>query len=141
MDRTIARVLETKKIAGILDILLQNLIPGYNTQREYEVPASGFGQGLIDTTRGALGHWINVENSVISAYTIITPSAWNLSPQTGSAGNIIKGAAEQALLGTPVADLQFPVEVGRVVRSYDPCVSCATHAYKDGKRYESIRVV
>ena len=55
MDRTIARVLEAKKITEILNILIENLIPGISVQKEYAVPVSTEGAGLIDTTRGALG--------------------------------------------------------------------------------------
>ncbi|MEA4932867.1 MAG: nickel-dependent hydrogenase large subunit, partial [Lawsonibacter sp.] len=79
MDRTLARVLEAKKIADIMLTLLNHLIPGVCLQREYEIPSSAYGAGLIDTTRGALGHWVKIDHQVISLYQIITPSAWNLS--------------------------------------------------------------
>lgn len=137
MDRTIARVLEAKKIAGIIDTLLSNLIPGVSTQARYEVPQKARGTGLIDTTRGALGHWLEIENQVISLYQIITPSAWNLSTQTGN----IKGTAEKALIGTYVEDGENPVELGRIIRSFDPCVSCATHVYTPGKETKTFMVV
>lgn len=137
MDRTIARVLEASKIVSIIKILIQNLIPGISVQQEYTVPERGGGKGLIDTTRGALGHWTYIDNSKISSYQIITPSAWNLSTQTGN----IKGTAEQAIMGTPVMDINEPVEIGRVIRSFDPCVSCATHVYTDGKLINSTQVV
>ncbi|OGO77345.1 MAG: hypothetical protein A2Y23_02945 [Clostridiales bacterium GWB2_37_7] len=79
MDRTIARVLEARKIASIMNILVKNLIPGVSVQKEYTIPEIGIGKGLIDSTRGALGHWLKVNNQIISFYQIITPSAWNLS--------------------------------------------------------------
>ena len=34
---------------------------------------------------------------------------------------------EQALIGTPVADPQQPVEILRTIHSFDPCMSCAVH--------------
>mgnify|MGYP003525684588 CR=1 FL=1 len=34
---------------------------------------------------------------------------------------------EQALEGTPVKDVNNPIEVRRVVHAYDPCVACAIH--------------
>jgi hydrogenase large subunit len=50
MDRTIARVLEAKKIAQILEILLQQITPNVSVQQKYELPHASKGVGLIDTT-------------------------------------------------------------------------------------------
>ncbi|MGI6728206.1 MAG: nickel-dependent hydrogenase large subunit [Anaerovoracaceae bacterium] len=138
MDRTLARVLEAKKIADIMLILLNNLIPGVSVQKEYKIPQSASGAGLIDTTRGALGHWIKIENSVISLYQIITPSAWNLS--TRSEDNL-PGPGEKALIGTIINNTDFPVEIGRTIRSFDPCISCATHVYSKGNLIKTMQVV
>ena len=107
-------------------------------QEKYIVPQKASGRGLLDTTRGALGHWVNIEDQVISSYQLITPSVWNLSPRSSKDK---LGTGEKALIGTPIKDIQNPVELGRIIRSFDPCVSCATHVYIDGKRRKTIRVV
>lgn len=138
MDRTLARALEARKIAGILRTLLDNLVPGVSVQSEYKIPKSALGAGLIDTVRGALGHWIRIEDGLISLYQIITPSAWNLS--TRDRDNL-PGPAEQALIGTKLRNSDAPVELGRIIRSFDPCVSCATHVYAKGSPVRTIRVV
>ncbi len=137
MDRTIARALEAKKIVEIMQILIANLIPDVPMQQEYEIPVQSSGAGLVDTTRGALGHWLYIENREIAFYQIITPSAWNLSTQS----NGMKGTGEQALIGTPVNNVEAPVEIGRIIRSFDPCVSCATHVFSGGKLRNSIQIV
>lgn len=137
MDRTIARVLEARKIISIIQTLIENLIPDVSVQQKYTVPKEGSGSGLTDTTRGALGHWITITDSKIARYQIITPSAWNLSTQTDD----IKGTSEQALIGTPVPDINDPVAIGRTIRSFDPCVSCATHVFTGGKLVNTIQVV
>ena len=137
MDRTIARVLEAKKIVDIMQMLMDHLIPGVSMQQEYEIPVQSSGKGMVDTTRGALGHWLYIENRAIAFYQIITPSAWNLSTQS----NGMKGTGEQALIGTPVSKLESPVEIGRIIRSFDPCVSCATHVFSGGKHMNTIQLV
>ena len=40
---------------------------------------------------------------------------------------------EQALIGTPVANLNQPIEVLRVVHSFDPCLACSVHMLRPGK--------
>ncbi|WP_291630426.1 nickel-dependent hydrogenase large subunit [Clostridium sp.] len=124
MDRNIARVLETKKILNILGNLAERVELKPNNQKIYQVPDKAYGVGLIDTTRGALGHWIEIENQLIKHYNIITPTVWNLSPKD-ELNN--PGPIERALIGCKINNINEPVEIGRVVRSYDPCVSCATH--------------
>lgn len=138
MDRTLARVLEAKKIANNMMCLLDNLIPGVDVQKEYEIPQSAYGAGLIDTTRGALGHWIRIENQLIALYQIITPSAWNLS--TRDRDNL-PGPGEKAMIGTIIRNPDAPVELGRIIRSFDPCVSCATHVYSKGNLIKTMQVV
>ncbi|MCG8540838.1 MAG: nickel-dependent hydrogenase large subunit [Clostridia bacterium] len=124
MDRTIARVLETKKIIEIMTSLLEGIRLEPANQDQYVVPKEAKGKGLIDTTRGSLGHWLSIDEQEIFHYTIITPTAWNLSPKD-SMGN--RGTIEQALIATKIEDINNPLEIGRTVRSFDPCVSCATH--------------
>jgi hydrogenase large subunit len=138
MDRTIARVLEAGKITEVIGVLLENLLPGVSVQKEYAVPTASEGAGLIDTTRGALGHWLKIDDEKLSFYQIITPSAWNLSTR---GNNNLRGTAEQALAGTAIQNLEKPVELGRIIRSFDPCVSCATHVYTQGRCIKKIQVV
>ncbi|HJV46805.1 MAG TPA: nickel-dependent hydrogenase large subunit [Bacillota bacterium] len=137
MDRTIARALEAKKIAGILDALLNHITPGISVQQTWTIPEKAVGTGLVDTIRGALGHWIKIENKTLSFYQIITPSAWDFSSMDARG---IPGTAEQALLGTTIQNPDQPVEIGRILRSFDPCMSCATHVYQPGREPITIEV-
>ncbi|MGH4139933.1 nickel-dependent hydrogenase large subunit [Clostridium sp.] len=124
MDRLITRVLEAKIISETMLKLLDSILPINTSQEQYIVPETAKGIGAVDATRGALAHFVSIENSVIENYDIITPSAWNLSPIDEHAK---PGALENALIGTHIEDMKNPVEIGRIVRSFDPCVSCATH--------------
>ncbi len=137
MDRIIARTLETEKILEIIGKLADRLELLPNGQREFNIPEASEGAGLVDTTRGALGHFIRIGNKVIEHYEIITPSNWNLSPKDE---NGVPGTVEKALIGTLLKDEQSPVEIGRIVRSFDPCVSCATHLYTKEGEIKTIEV-
>lgn len=138
MHRLIAKVLEAQRISEIMLEILADLKNLPVIEKKYSIPVSAKGQGLVDTTRGALAHWISIENSLINNYTIITPSTWNLSCKDDKG---TYGVVEKALIGTTVEDIKNPVEIGRVVRSFDPCVSCATHVLSDNYKAMNIRVV
>ena len=85
----------------------------------------GEGVGLVEAARGALGHWLKVDAGKISHYQIITPTAWNGSPKDYHGH---PGPWEKALLGVPVDDIEHPMLVGHVIRSFDPCLVCTVHA-------------
>jgi hydrogenase large subunit len=87
-------------------------------------PLSGSGIGLTEAPRGALGHWLSVENSVIERYQVISPTTWNGSPRDEKAA---PGPLERALEGIKLKDKNDPIEVMRIIHSFDPCLQCAVH--------------
>lgn len=135
MDRIIARTLEVKKIIDIIEKILDRVKIKPSNQRIYNIPEEAYGVGLTDTTRGSLGHWLAIKEQKILNYDIITPSTWNLSPMDS---NGAKGTIEKALIGTYIKDTSMPVEIGRIVRSFDPCVSCATHVVSN--RFSDVEI-
>jgi Ni,Fe-hydrogenase I large subunit len=47
-----------------------------------------------------------------------------------------RGAYEAALINTPIADPERPLEVMRTVHSFDPCLACAVHVVDaTGRKY------
>lgn len=129
IGRTAARVLEARKVAIAMGDWLSQLVPGAPTLAPSRTPATATGFGLTEAPRGALGHWLSISKSKVKSYQIVTPTAWNASPKDD--GNQ-PGPIEQALVGTPVADTAQPIEVLRVVHSFDPCLSCAVHIARPG---------
>ncbi|MEN8127511.1 MAG: nickel-dependent hydrogenase large subunit [Planctomycetota bacterium] len=126
MDRIVARAEETKLIADAMDGWLNDLTVGADSYTQpTAISATVSGEGLTEAPRGALGHWISIgSDSKTSRYQVITPTAWNCSPMDDS-GN--KGPVEQALIGTPVNEVDQPVEILRVIHSFDPCLACSVH--------------
>jgi [NiFe] hydrogenase large subunit len=129
LGRTAARGIEAlaigERIQSWVMELIENLKSGDDkTYQPYEMPDSAMGVGLNDVPRGSLGHWIQIENKKIKNYQYVVPSTWNLGPRDASNK---MGPMEEALIGTPVADPQKPLEVLRTVHSFDPCVACGVH--------------
>jgi [NiFe] hydrogenase large subunit len=124
LGRVAARAIETKIIADAMDTWLSGLTAGGTALATVSIPTAGSGMGFNEAPRGALGHWITIQNKTIGNYQMVVPSTWNLGPRT-SATKL--GPVEQALIGTPVADSSKPLEILRVVHSFDPCLACAVH--------------
>jgi Ni,Fe-hydrogenase I large subunit len=136
--RELARLMRPAFLLPAMDIwtfeTIQSSEPSYTSAAP---PATGAGHGLIEATRGALGHWVKLQDGKIVNYQVITPTAWNGSPRD-SEGQ--RGAWEEALIGTRVQDPDNPVEIGHVVRSYDPCLVCTVHMIRNGKRDIRVRI-
>lgn len=90
----------------------------------WEVPATGKGVGLYDAPRGALGHWIEIKEHKIANFQAVVPTTWNASPRDDKG---IRGQYEESLIGVPVPDVNNPINIVRVIRSFDPCLACAIH--------------
>jgi len=78
---------------------------------------SGEGVATWEAPRGALAHYIKTAGGRIENYQIVTPSTWILSPRNDDGA---PGPMEAALIGTPVANIERPIEAARVIRSFDP---------------------
>lgn len=99
----------------------------------------GKGFGATEAARGALAHWIEIENGVIKNYQVMAPTTWNVGPNDDK-GN--PGPIEAALEGTEIEDSSDPVEVGMVARSFDSCLVCTVHAHdqKTGKQLAKFKL-
>jgi len=147
LGRTAARTLETKVIAdgmqGMFEQLMSNIKSGdtktFNEQlwEPSSWPKKAQGVGFMEAPRGALGHWIVIEDEKIANYQAVVPSTWNAGPRDkeGQAG-----AYEAALQDNhQLHDAKQPVEILRTIHSFDPCIACAVHV-SDANGEELIKV-
>jgi hydrogenase large subunit len=137
IGRHAARAVDLLNVATAMNDWLGQLTPGAPTCVSSAVPQHAEGMGLNDAERGALGHWIAIDNWKITKYNAIVPTTWNASPQDD---NDQPGAIEQALIGTPCKDPDSPIELVRVVRSFDPCLACAVHLITPDRKVRQFRV-
>jgi hydrogenase large subunit len=142
LGRTAARGLETKLIARwakeFYAQLLSNIKNGDSrmfdgSRWDPETwPAEAKGVGLSEAPRGALAHWIVIKDRKIDNYQLVVPSTWNASPRD-SKGQM--SSYESALIGTPIANPEQPLELLRTIHSFDPCLACAVHLYDESGRH------
>ncbi len=146
LGRVAARGIETlvlsEKIGEWADALAANM-----AKRELRIadnskwepstwPVDCTGAGFHEAPRGALGHWVHIRKGRIENYQCVVPSTWNAGPRD-AAGK--RGPYEAALVGTPVAKPDQPVEILRTIHSFDPCMACGVHVL-DTERREIVRV-
>jgi Ni,Fe-hydrogenase I large subunit len=141
LGRVAARGIETlllaERMEGWLDELAANL--GRHDLRIHDNakwepsswPKDATGAGFHEAPRGALGHWVHIRDGAIANYQCIVPSTWNAGPRD-AAGR--RGPYEEALLGTPVARPEQPLEILRTVHSFDPCMACGVHVVDAARR-------
>ncbi len=135
LGRTAARTLETKIVVdamqGWYDALIANIKAGDGRTFNETLwapstwPREARGAGFMEAPRGALGHWIVIQDGRIENYQAVVPSTWNAGPRDpqGQAG-----AYEAALQDNhQLADVKQPVEILRTIHSFDPCIACAVH--------------
>ncbi|MEI7644811.1 MAG: nickel-dependent hydrogenase large subunit [Chloroflexales bacterium] len=134
LGRTAARAIETKVFSDAMrttyDDLVAKIKAGdtktFNAEKweptSWPQRAQGF--GFMEAPRGALGHWIVIENGKTANYQMVVPTTWNATPRD-STGQL--GAYESSLIGTPMEKPEWPLEILRTIHSFDPCMACAIH--------------
>lgn len=138
LGRTAARglesVLASQWVQEFYDQLITNIRNGDTRMAEMGKferetwPKQAVGVGYSEAPRGALAHWINIEDQKIANYQLVVPTTWNASPRDGK-GQM--SAYESSLIDTPVADEKQPLEILRTIHSFDPCMACAVHLYDE----------
>ena len=97
------------------------------------------GFGFHEAPRGALSHWVVIEDGAIKNYQAVVPSTWNAGPRDERDQ---MGPYEAALMGNPVADTERPLEVLRTIHSFDPCLACAIHTMDpEGRELSNVMAV
>ncbi|MBS7537534.1 nickel-dependent hydrogenase large subunit [Ancylobacter lacus] len=123
--RVVARLVETARTLIAMEGWVHALRPGERWCAQGSMPGHGRAAGLTEAARGALGHWLRVENGRIAGYQIIAPTTWNFSPRDAAG---VPGPLELALVGAPIRPGEStPVAVQHIVRSFDPCMVCTVH--------------
>ncbi|GIU28004.1 nickel-dependent hydrogenase large subunit [Shewanella sp. MBTL60-007] len=130
LGRTAARMLQTVIVAeeGLktFDAMLTNMQSDEATYVKPEIDSSKeyVGHAMIEAPRGMLSHWIRIKNGLVENYQAVVPTTWNAGPVDA---NGQMGPYEASLIGLKLEDPTKPLEVIRIIHSFDPCMACAVH--------------
>ncbi|TET88859.1 MAG: nickel-dependent hydrogenase large subunit [Sulfurovum sp.] len=130
LGRTAARMLQTKVISDnaitTFNSLIENIKSDQSTYTQFEIdPNKEYkGRFIGEAPRGTLGHWVRIKNGLIENYQAVVPTTWNAGPRDA---NDIIGPYEASLVGLKIEDPTKPLEVLRIIHSFDPCMSCSVH--------------
>ncbi|MCG6987060.1 MAG: nickel-dependent hydrogenase large subunit [Gemmatimonadetes bacterium] len=149
LGRTAARGAETLLLARRLETWYDALVTRIKSgdtatfsQKRWSPdtwPASAEGYGFLGAARGALGHWVKIQDGKIVHYQCVVPSTWNCSPRDVHGAT---GPYEAALMDNhPLADPKRPLEILRTIHSFDPCMACGVHVLDaQGREVTQVRV-
>ncbi|HYF91275.1 MAG TPA: nickel-dependent hydrogenase large subunit [Symbiobacteriaceae bacterium] len=146
LGRTLARALETQLCMQWLERFYGELLSNIKNGNTVTVnrdrwepstwPQASKGIGITEAPRGALGHWVSIQDGKIAQYQLVVPTTWNGSPRDPAG---VRGPFEAAMLDNPVADPEKPLEIIRTIHSFDPCLACSVHLF-DPKGTEQVCV-
>jgi Ni,Fe-hydrogenase I large subunit len=150
LGRTAARGIETVLLARRLSVWYDSLVNRIKagdvatfSQTKWEPsswPKTARGYGALDAPRGALGHWVEIDDGKIARYQCVVPTTWNASPRDPK-GQV--GPYEAALTDNhPLVKPDQPIEILRTIHSFDPCIACGVHVLDaNGKQVTEVRVL
>jgi len=132
VGRNVARAIESAYISEYIFKFINRLVENikyYDTETwtKYtfeSLPKEAKGRIFLEVPRGVLSHFINIEDQKIKNYQVIAPTTWNASPKDSKNQ---RGPYEEALIGIKLDDPSRPLEVLKVLHSFDPCLACAVH--------------
>lgn len=122
LGRVAARNLEAAYVADLTEQFLNELVAAIKGGGDLKFfqphdVVDGEGVGLWEAPRGSVAHYMTIKGGRIDRYNVVAPTTWDIAPRDD---NGVRGPMEQALIGTPVAEVERPMNVVRVARSFDP---------------------
>ena len=139
VGRNAARSIETSYICEYIFKLVSRLIQNvkyYDTDTWVKFDFDSLtedtkGRAFLEVPRGTLSHFVKIKDKKIENFSVIAPTTWNATPKNLDG---VRGAYEEALVGLKIEDTSKPLEVLRILHSFDPCLACAVHVINTNKK-------
>jgi sulfhydrogenase subunit alpha len=87
---------------------------------------SGKGAGAIEAPRGTLYYALEIEEGKVKELKLVIPTAQNLVNMKKDVEQIVSGLCATDI-GKEELEKHIIFEVSKLIRAYDPCMSCASH--------------
>lgn len=90
---------------------------------------SGEGVGVVEAPRGTLYYWMAINEGKVRYLNLVIPTAQNL---INMRGDIRKIVGDFCAVEMPDREMEEKIrhEAEKIIRAYDPCMSCASHFLK-----------
>lgn len=91
---------------------------------------SGEGVGVIEAPRGTLYYYLGVEDGKVKYANLVIPTAQNLINMREDVRKVVTDICGDNVAPTKEWEGKIKLEVEKMIRAYDPCMSCASHFLK-----------
>ena len=135
--RAFARIHEMMILCDYMETCLSDIQPSDSHLNPFKIP-DGVGFGMTEAPRGSLGHFVELQKGRIHQYRILAPTVCNINSGVTSKKMAPLG---QALLGVSIQDLDHPIEIGMIARSFDTCLRCTVNLWKSSGKKQIGQVV
>ncbi len=120
-----AQAVEILFCVETLPALIDRILQAPDAENPSPARTSGEATGAVEAPRGTLYHHYRVEDGIVTGADMVIPTTQNLDCMEMHC----RVAAERLLNhGKQGDELLHPLEM--IVRAYDPCISCSTHAVR-----------
>lgn len=110
------------RCAAMCRRLAEDGYEGTSAPVDFEVKG-GVGVGFTEAPRGALFHELEIDDSgIIQRANIITPTAQNIANMENDMKKLV-----EMMLAQGASQDEIQLEIEKLVRAYDPCLSCSVH--------------
>lgn len=90
----------------------------------------GEGVGVIEAPRGTLYYYLGVEGGKVKYANLVIPTAQNLINMREDVRKVVADLCSEGVEPSEEWEKKIKAEVEKMIRAYDPCMSCASHFLK-----------
>ncbi len=94
------------------------------------VKQDGEGVGVIEAPRGTLYYYLKIKEGKVKYANLVIPTAQNLVNMRKDVRQAVANLCVQGAEKSEKFEKQIRLEIEKMIRAYDPCMSCASHFLK-----------
>lgn len=91
---------------------------------------TGEGVGVIEAPRGTLYYYLGIEEGKVKYANLVIPTAQNLINMREDVRQAVTDLCANGVEKSEEFEKKIKLEVEKMIRAYDPCMSCASHFLK-----------